>query len=125
MTGRPPGRRYIRRMDRFAVKKKTRPDTPADPHAHCERLRYKGHARMHSTEVFFAMLPCRILTSNVSAAEWPMYIITPDVLPAEWPILILAVIVMAADCPNNILTLRFRPRSGRSAISFGVNLERP
>ena len=52
-------------------------------------------------------------------------IITPDVLPAEWPIVILAAVVMAADCPSNILTLRFRPRSGRSAISFGVNLERP
>ena len=125
MTGRPPGRRNIRRVDRSVVKKNTRPDTPADPHAHFERLGYKWQARIHSTEVFFAQLPPRILTSNVYAAEWPMYIITPDVLPAEWPILILAAIVMAADCPNNILTLRFRPRSGRSAISFGVNLERP
>ena len=70
----------------------------AGPHSHPRRVS--------------AEWPPRILTSNVYAAEWPMYIITPDVLPADWPIVILAAIVWAAECLCNILTLRFRPRSG-------------
>ena len=68
--------------------------------------------------------PPRILTSNVFAAEWPMCITTPDVLPAEWPIAILAADVLAAEWPSDILTQRFRPRSGRSAFSPGVSLEK-
>ena len=124
-TGRLPGRRNIRRVGRSVAEKKHEAGRSGRSACslqtswpRCGRPAFSPHMfRPHKW-------PPRILTSNVFAAEWPMCITTPDVLPAEWPIAILAADVLAAEWPSDILTQRFKPRSGRFAFSPGVSLEK-
>ena len=85
---------------------------------------------MLTSDELATMWPARILTTDVSSAQVAaphshfVCVTSPDVLPAEWPIAILAADVLAAEWPSDILTQRFRPRSGRSAFSPGVSLEK-
>lgn len=52
-TGRPPGRRNLRRVDRsVGQKKNTRPAAPADPHAHFKRVGHIWLARILTPDVF-------------------------------------------------------------------------